>query len=600
MIPDNKRPHREGQAGCFGTYFAAKIARTSASKADIAPRLFLPSILLASLILAIPARAATGDSSDEFIRQQQRERALQQREERTPDVRLDGPPPPGTGKLPSAETPCFPIEHITLTGEQAERFAWALPAMHGQDDTPLGRCLGAEGINLVLKRIQNALIARGYVTTRVLAPAQDLKSGQLTLTVIPGRIRAIHFAEGTSWRATRTNAFPMNDGDLLNLRDIEQALENFKRVPTAEADIQIVPAEGDDAQPGESDLIVTWRQAFPLRLTLGTDDSGSKATGKYQGNLTVSGDNLLSQNDLFYVTVNHDLTDSNDHHGTRGNTLHYSLPFGYWQLAYNHSSYNYHQTVQGAHQNYVYSGNSTNQEIRLSHIVWRDAIGKTTLSLRGWSRESQNYIDDTEVEIQRRRMAGWELNLAERLFLGDATLDANLAYRRGTGAMNALPAPEENTGDGTSRPRLVTADLQFNQPFSLAGQRLRYNFVWRAQWNDTPLVPQDRFAIGGRYTVRGFDGENLLPAERGWLIRNDLGLPLGNTGQEAYIGLDYGHVGGPTAATLIGTNLAGGVIGLRGAIMGLNYDLFAGKPIAKPDGFRTAKTAAGFSLTWTF
>ncbi len=41
-----------------------------------------------------------------------------------------------------------------------------------------------------------------------------------------------------------------------------------------------------------------------------------------------------------------------------------------------------------------------------------------------------------------------------------------------------------------------------------------------------PLITQDRFSIGGRYTVRGFDGETTLIGERGWLLRNDLGLSL--------------------------------------------------------------------------
>lgn len=59
--------------------------------------------------------------------------------------------------------------------------------------------------------------------------------------------------------ALRT-ALPARPGDILNLRDIEQALENFKRVPTAEADIEIVPGE----QPGESDLLIKWRQARPV------------------------------------------------------------------------------------------------------------------------------------------------------------------------------------------------------------------------------------------------------------------------------------------------------------------------------------------------
>jgi hemolysin activation/secretion protein len=112
-------------------------------------------------------------------------------------------------------------------------------------------------------------------------------------------------------------------------------------------------------------------------------------------------------------------------------------------------------------------------------------------------------------------------------------------------------------------------------------------------------VPQDRFAIGGRYTVRGFDGENVLLAERGWLVRNDLGIGL-LPGTEFYVGADYGEVGGPSSRALAGTALAGAVAGLRASYKGFYIDVFVGTPLHKPEGFRTASTTAGFSLNWSF
>src|SRR5690606_4098992 len=115
-------------------------------------------------------------------------------------------------------------------------------------------CLGAEGINVAMAHVQNAIIAQGYVTTRVLAAPQDLRTGELSLTVIPGRVRAIRFADANP-RAHFLNAVPIQPGDLLNLRDIEQGLENLKRAPTADADIRIEPAEGENAKPGESDIV---------------------------------------------------------------------------------------------------------------------------------------------------------------------------------------------------------------------------------------------------------------------------------------------------------------------------------------------------------
>lgn len=563
-------------------------------------------VLLGSLFCAVPgghalAQSAVVDSSaQELLRQQERERVLREQQARTADVRLPrAPVPAASEQFPIRESPCFPIRHISLVGNGAERFRFALwPVVDGPDPA-IGRCLGAPGINVVLTRVQNALIAKGFVTTRILAAPQDLKRGELVLTVIPGRARAIRFTPGSGRHGLAWNALPLHAGDILNLRDIEQGLENFKRVPSAEADLQIEPAETAGAQPGESDLVIRYQQARPLRLASSVDDSGSRATGKYQGAITLSLDNPLTLNDLFYASFSHDLSGEGSKYGTRGLTLHYSVPFGYWLLSWTSNQYRYYQSVAGANQTYIYSGTSRTSDLTLSRLLYRDAVRKTSVSLRGYLRTSNNFINDTEVEVQRRRMAGWEAGLTHHEYLGAAVIDLNLAYRQGTGALGALPAPEEAFGEGTSRPRLLTAGIAVNAPFTLNGQHLRYGGVWRAQWNETPLVPQDRFAMGGRYTVRGFDGENILAAERGWLVRNDLGLALAG-GQEFYLGLDYGEVGGPSAASLAGRRLAGAVLGLRGGYKGFYYDVFAGKPVYKPERFQTANTTVGFNVGWSY
>ncbi|KPC54396.1 ShlB/FhaC/HecB family hemolysin secretion/activation protein [Amantichitinum ursilacus] len=555
------------------------------------------SLLAAALSVGLIAPVRADTAADELIRQQERERALRDQLETQPDVRLPRPAPTATPDAwPEHETPCFAIQHVRLVGDAAEQFQWAL---HAVDDLD-GRCLGSQGVNVAMTRIQNAIVARGYVTTRVLAGPQELKSGELVLTLMPGRIRAIRFAAGSNPRATQFNAVPARPGDLLNLRDIEQALENFKRVPTAEADIQITPADGADAQPGQSDLVISWQQAFPFRVNLSADDSGSKSTGKYQGSITVSYDDWWTLNDLFYVTYNHDLGVGAGGRGTHGYTVHYEIPYGYWMLGLTNSSYDYFQSVAGANQTYIYSGTSLNNEIKLSRLVYRDASRKTSLYARGWTRSSNNYIDDTEVGVQRRVMAGWEAGFSHRELLGNASLDFNGSYKRGTGAHGSLQAPEEAFGEGTARPTILNADAQLNAPFQWLGQNLRFNTSWRAQWNRTPLVPQDRFSIAGRYTVRGFDGENSLSAERGWLWRNDLAWALGGSGQELYVGADMGKVSGPSAQQLLGQRLAGYVLGLRGGYRGFGYDVFVGQPISKPTGFETDPTTAGFSLNWSF
>lgn len=569
--------------------------------------------LLTGLCFSISAAAQLNPTQErdigsrnqqELRRQQQQEQQQRQQRERTPDVRLAAPEKAITRTLP-IETPCFPIQRLQLqnsSGVPLPEFDWVIEQLIAPEAPVfIGQCVGAQGVAWLIERTQKVLVDRGFVTSRVLAAQQDMSHGTLVLTLIPGRIRTIRLSDPVDPRANLSNALPMKKGDVLNLRDIEQALENLKRVPTAEADIQIEPAQGDDAQLGESDLVVSYRQSFPLRITLNVDDSGTKATGRYQGSATVSYDNALTLNDLFYVTNTNALGGSDPGpRGTHAKTVHYSFPVGYWTIGATSSTSRYHQTVAGLNQSYVYRGTSENNEIKINRLLMRDVVQKLNLVMRAFQRKSNNYIDDTEVETQKRIVGGWDATVNHKTFIQEATLESNLTYKRGTGAFGSLPAPEEGFGEGTSRFALMTADVNLAQPFKLSDQRLRYNTTWRIQHNRTPLTPQDRFVIGGRYTVRGFDGENVLSAERGWLWRNELSVALGDSGQELYAGLDTGRVRGPTSDLLVAKQLTGAVIGLRGVFQKITYDLFIAEPIKTPDNFKTAGSTAGFSLSASF
>ncbi len=526
--------------------------------------------------------------------EQLRER-LQSPREAQPDT-LDVP---RDVRLPEAESPCFVVDRVELSGEQHDRFAWVLDQLAGADrlDPPQGRCLGAAGVALVVQRAQSALVERGFVTSRALVGPQELGQGLLVITVVPGRIRRVVFDEPVSGRAQAANALPARAGDLLNLRDIEQALENFKRVPTVEADIRIEPAD----EPGLSDLHIRWAQAMPVRLSLTLDDSGSRSTGRYQTSASLSLDNPFALNDLFYIGVQGDLGGGDPgRRGTSGRSLHYSVPVGHHLLALDLGRNGYHQSVAGAAQDYTYRGTSESQSVTFTRLLHRGADHKTSLQFQLFARQSRNFIDDTEIEVQRRRVGGWQLGVGHRAHLGAGTLDLNLSHRRGTGAFNAQRAPEEAFGEGTSRFVLWQADARWQWPFRWGEQPLRYSGQWRAQINRTPLSPQERFAIGGRHTVRGFDGESSLSADRGWLLRQEVAVPLADSGQAFFIGLDHGQVDGPSADRLVGTRLTGAALGMRGAVSALQYEWFAGWPLHRPDGFRTENTALGFLLSADF
>ncbi|OAQ14879.1 peptide transporter [Bibersteinia trehalosi Y31] len=514
--------------------------------------------------------------------------------------------------LSNNESPCYPIHNISLidydSNTQKSQFQWALDKAVRDLKLTLPHCFGGEGLGILMKQVQNNIIEKGYVTTRVVTEEQDLRGGKLVLTVIIGKVRNTIVADsGNTPRFTKLNAltaFTFAKGDILNVRDIEQSLENLKRVPTVEANIEILPSDDETASVGESDLKISYAQVFPFRLNVGLDDSGSKSTGKWQGSATLSVDNLLSANDLFYASFTHSIKQKGDDKGKRASknlTLYYAIPFGYWNLAFSNNQSRYHQEVFGAFENsYIYAGESANDKLTLSYLLYRDSVRKTTISASAWSRQSKNYIDGAELDVQKRRMAGWEAGFSHKEYWGNSTLEFSANYKRGTGARGQLQAPEELWGEGTSRPQIISASMSFNKPFMWGSQPWQFNSSWNAQWNKTPLIPQDRLSIGGRYTVRGFDGELTLSGERGWLWRNELAWNLNGLGQQIYFALDGGRVTGWATKNQLGHHLMGTALGLRGYFKGISYDVFGGRPIRKPEGFKTSDAVAGFNLNYHF
>ncbi|WP_414146218.1 ShlB/FhaC/HecB family hemolysin secretion/activation protein, partial [Burkholderia stagnalis] len=259
-------------------------------------------------------QAAAARANAEQDRQAQLQRDAQQREAtvRAPSVRSEVPRIEAYPELP-VEKPCFRIDRFTLDvpasvpdavkaqGASAlpmDRFAFAREWLNHYE----GQCVGKQGVDVLIKGLSQAILARGYVTTRVLVPEQDLSTGTLKLSLIPGVIRHVRFAD-EKLRGTWKTAFPTGDGHVLNLRDLEQGLEQMKRVASQDVSMQIVPGE----LPGESDVVLDVKRGKPWTVVASVDNSGTRATGKLQGNLSLGIDNPLGLNDVFNVGVSQDL-----------------------------------------------------------------------------------------------------------------------------------------------------------------------------------------------------------------------------------------------------------------------------------------------------
>ncbi|WP_028229111.1 ShlB/FhaC/HecB family hemolysin secretion/activation protein [Paraburkholderia ferrariae] len=558
------------------------------------------------------AAAARANALQNQQLQQQRDAQQRAANVAAPVVRSTAPVAGEWPVLP-VETPCFRIGTFavevpdTLPEAQRAMGASALPMdrfafLHDWLRHYQGQCVGKQGLDVLTKGLQREVLSRGYVTTRILLTPQDLSKGTLKFSLIPGVIRHLEFVD-PSTRGTWKSAFPARDGDVLQLRDLEQGLEQMKRPASQDAAMQIVPG----TVPGESDVDITVKRSKPWTFVASVDNSGQRATGKLQGNVSLGIDNPLGLNDIFTVGANQDLEFADHGLGSHGFNGSYSIPWGYWTATLYGNTNTYYQQIAAVNQTFISSGNAQTGGLKLQRVISRSQNDVLGLEFQLVKRWGASFIEDTTIPFQNRNNTFIEGGVTDRHYFGAAQFDGTLAYRQGIGGLGATADPTNS--DGTPQPatyrfHMATLDANLSVPFAVAGQSLRYVGTLHGQYTGDTLFYIDDLSIGGRYTVRGFDGEKMLAGERGFYWRNELQCPIGQTGQSLYAGIDYGHVFGPGTQAQVGTQLAGAVIGIRGALpvhIGvLTWDLFAGTPLYKPDGFDTARVTLGLQVMGQF
>lgn len=494
-------------------------------------------------------------------------------------------------ELPT-EASCFELKQIRLAGERSEAFGFVQRYL----DQYAGRCVGHEGLSLIVRRAGDLILDRGYVTTRVGLGEQNLAGGVLTIALVPGVVHAIRKGDDTPSGAWEW-ALPIRPGDLLNLRDIEQGLEQMKRVPSQDVDIDIAPADG----AGQSDLVITAKRSKPWRVVATLDDSGAAATGLYQAGLNLGIDNPLNANDILSLGITHDVFNGAGR-GTQGYNANYSVPRGNWLFTAGIYGYRYHQTVEGSAQTFLSRGTSQSIDLGAQRLLHRDHHSKTTAELHLGKRWAHSYIEDVELDSQRRHMSTVEAAISHRRYLGDAQLDLRLAQRFGVPWFGGQRDPAGRaTDDPTFRYRLTTLDASLNQPFMLMGQPAQWSSEFHGQYSHNRLYGSEYLSVGGRYTVRGFDGDQTLAAERGWYWRNTVSQPISGWPLMWYAGIDAGRVSGPGTAYIPGnTTLAGGFFGLRGSYKQLSWDVFIGKAMHGGELLPDARPASGFQLVYQY
>ncbi|HEY9136289.1 MAG TPA: ShlB/FhaC/HecB family hemolysin secretion/activation protein, partial [Pseudomonadales bacterium] len=466
--------------------------------------LFSQMLLLGFVVSALSPLANAEASSEQQLydrildsikrlEQQRLEEAVLPGKDKAQDKQKELRQDPDTETLPEVVTRCFPIEHIQIesAGEPAPHLQrWAVKQVQAWQ----GRCLLLTDIQALQRELNNKLITRGYITSRVLLPEQKIADGELKLLIAAGRVETV-IGDGVKARLVEL-ALPSRRGQLLNLRDLEQGVENLSRLPGMSFAFDLQPG----AAYGTSKLLAkaSWPRQYRASWLASESYYGSTAHGNTQ--LSFEWGSLFGQPDRLTVGINSDL-DREVSDQARGGFFNYDLTLGYWLMAASFNRQRYENQIAGV-QKIAANGATDLSQLELKRILYRSPYTRLGLAALGSYADVRNLLDETTIRVSSYRLQSNGLRLDGSQLLGRTQLAASLTY-------------ENTKADGPATqvlPGLSVADVNHERWQLYASTQRQFTplrsalqFKINAQYSDDALFASERFSLASQSSVRAYD-----------------------------------------------------------------------------------------------
>jgi hemolysin activation/secretion protein len=468
------------------------------------------------------------------------------------------PPPAKPGDKPAAKGPvkpedCFAIGSVEISGIVLVTQAEVRSAI----SSFLQACQGNTTVKGLLLSINALYASKGYITTQAYLPKQDLKkAGLIRIEIKPGRIAGIIYEEKPVWdqgtyferlnasfrgifaadsvdaffKAVESfaeaiddplerpllssggvrsaGAFVAKPGDILNLEEIQQGLDQMNKAPSSRAKSKLEPGK----EPNTSVVRIANPQDDAFRLTVGYDTYGSVSTGVSRQRIEIARDNLIGVNETWRTG----LTSSRNTNELTGSV---AVPYGWWSLSLDGKYSDSLVPLGSVAELYT---KTTTFGTAASWTALRTPEGRLDLSTGLRVYGTNRYIND--VMLTPQTFSALDFGLTRTLVLGQngmLTLGAKSSV--GTKLFHATlddPAPL------SSAPRAQFRKLEGSAGLQLAvldAAVLASNLT--AQFATTPLYSPDQFTIGGLTSVRGFKAAPVM-GDRGAHMRNELVFKL--------------------------------------------------------------------------
>lgn len=448
-----------------------------------------------------------------------------------------------------------------------------------------------ENINLtaLITELENKYINKGYITTRVKIDFEksNFDLGNISLFISEGKIDKIYFDDKeNNLKAFIT--FPQRENKILNIRDLDQGIDNLADSST----MDIRPAKVN----AYSDIYIKRGENKILSGGINYNDLGQKDTGRHRYKIFLNSHNLLGINEDLNFSFQEKLQKRK-----KGNSENYSIsisiPYKYWSFNYSYDHSEYLRVIYAPLKNYYSTGNSVNQSFGLRKVMHRNENHKIDFGANITLKDSKNYIDNIKLTTGSRRLSVLTLDTSYVGRVASGLLSANISTSFGLKKFGANIDTEEWYRVETT-PKAQFRKYNFNLSWYRPISKFYYKLNTGAQYSKDILYSQEKLGIGDDTTVRGFKDES-LQGDKGFYIRNEVGYKGINL-IEPFIAYDYGRVFNNKVEFGRVDTLQGIALGLKLSYRNVEGSITFAKPIDRPEYFEKNKFVIYTSLTYRF
>ncbi|MBF0559875.1 MAG: ShlB/FhaC/HecB family hemolysin secretion/activation protein [Nitrospirae bacterium] len=380
----------------------------------------------------------------------------------------------------------------------------------------INREITFEELDTLRQQLTLQLVNKGYINSGVVIPDQQLADGIIRLQLVQGYISRID-VEGNRWfrESYIANRLRLVSSAPLNINDVQdslQLLQQDQRIKRINAELS------PGVMPGEGVLSVKVEEERPYKVFLSFANDQSPSVGPYHGEVTLSHQNLFGFGDILEGRFG--LTD-----GTTDWGVDYRIPINARDTTLR--AYYRKDTTTVTDDTFKRLDIKSRSEtlgVGLSHPFYRNPSVEFSAGLNVELRKDATFLlgrpfsftdyEGNTTHITALRLFQEWVHRSEK-----EVMAVRSTFSLGIDAFGATIAPSVADGRFFS----WVGQAQWLRRLTEGG--IQAVFRIDAQLSDSPLLPMEKFSVGGMNSVRGYR-ENLLVRDNGVATSLEFRIPV--------------------------------------------------------------------------